>query len=83
MACEHNDVKQTRQVLKSLTIDELNKLEINEETTALHIASENACYDIVQLLLDHGDCMIKRDRHGLTPFNQAKDERMKRIFAQC
>lgn len=52
------------------------------QTTALHIASEHACYEIVQPLLERGDCMMKRNRHSLTPFNQSKDERIRRIFAQ-
>jgi hypothetical protein len=81
-ACEHNDIQQVKNILQSFTMNDLNAFENNEENTALNIASQNARYEIVQMLLEHGDCMMKRNRSGLTPFIQAKDERTRQIFAQ-
>jgi hypothetical protein len=81
-ACEYNDIQQVSDILKSFTIEDLDRAEKDEENTALNIASQNACHEIVRMLLEHGDSMMKRNRYGLTPFNQAKDERIRQIFAQ-
>ncbi|CAF3404300.1 unnamed protein product [Rotaria sp. Silwood2] len=81
-ACEHNDIQHVRNILQSHTIDDLNGVEKYEKTTALNIASYHGHHDIVQLLLEHGDLMIKKNRDGLTPFSQAKDEKTKKIFVQ-
>ncbi|CAF2963797.1 unnamed protein product [Rotaria sp. Silwood2] len=81
-ACKHNDIQHVRDILKSFTIDDLNKAEKYEKTTGLNIASYHGYHEIVRLLLEHGDFMTKRNQDGFTPFSQAKDQKTKEIFSQ-
>jgi len=81
-ACKHNYVQQVRDILESYTMDELNSFEKNENITALVIASQRGYFEIVQLLLEHGDSMVNRNHHGLTPFSQARNEQTRQIFVR-
>jgi hypothetical protein len=82
VACKHNDIQQVIDILKSFAREDLDRVEMYEENTALNIASQNGWHEIVQMLLEHGGSMMQPNRHGLTPFNQAKDERTRQIFAR-
>jgi hypothetical protein len=81
-ACERNDIQQVSDTLKLLTIRDLHRVEKYENNTALNIASYRGHHQVVRMLLEHGDFMMKRNRNGGTPFSQAKDDRTKRTFVQ-
>jgi hypothetical protein len=63
-------------------MDDLNKTERYEKNTALNIAFYDGRHEIVRMLLEHGDLMMKRTPDGITPFSQAEDEQTKKTFAQ-
>ncbi|CAF2115691.1 unnamed protein product [Rotaria magnacalcarata] len=81
-ACGQNDIQHVRDILQSCKMNDLDKAEKHEQTTALSIASRLGHHEIVRILLEHGDLMAKRNQDGSTPFRQAKDERTKEIFVQ-
>jgi hypothetical protein len=81
-ACENNDIRQVSNILKLVTMRDLDRVEEYKKDTALNIASSHGHHEIVRMLLEHGDFMMKRNRDGRTPFSQAKDEHTKRTFAQ-
>ena len=63
-------------------MDELNIAEEHELHTALHIASRDGRHKIVQMLLEYGDSMLKRNYEGVTPFDLAKSGKVKQVFVE-
>ncbi|UJR29449.1 hypothetical protein I4U23_010661 [Adineta vaga] len=69
-ACKTNNIDQVRQLLSTLSIDEINQQDINNRT-ALHIAAFNGNEELLKILLEHENI----DRNILNQWGSlAKDE---------
>jgi len=78
-ACRNGDTDQVGQLLPSMSLDEINKIEPNG-STALHVACYLGHYNIVKLLLDAGASRSIHNRnYNLTPFDEA-NEQIKKLF---
>ncbi|CAF1080813.1 unnamed protein product [Rotaria sordida] len=63
-----------------MSLDEINKIESNG-STALHVACYYGHYDIVKMLLNAGASRsIRNRRYRLTPFEEAHDDEIRRLF---
>jgi len=79
-ACERNDIERVRTILRSYPIDDLRACEKSRDKTALHISSKQGHHEIIRLLLEHNDFMMKCGRLGMTPLSQAKDDVTRQTF---
>jgi uncharacterized protein len=70
-AALNNDVARVRQLVAGKKID-INALD-DEGFSALHLAAQEYCKDIVRILLDHGAAVDVRDNNGNTPLMRALD----------
>jgi hypothetical protein len=78
-ACRNGNTDHVQQLLSSMSLDEINKIEPNG-STALHVACYYSHFDIVKLLLDVGASRsIRNRRFSLTPFDEA-NETIKKLF---
>jgi hypothetical protein len=77
-ACRRGDAEQVQQLLPSMTLDEINKIESNG-STALHVACYYGHSDIVKLLLDAGASRSIRNKHNMTPFDESNAQ-IKNLF---
>jgi hypothetical protein len=78
-ACRKGNFDLLQQLLPSMSLDEINKIESNG-STALHAACYYGHYDIVKLILDAGASRSIRNRkYNLTPFDEA-NEQIKKLF---
>ena len=79
-ACRNGNIDRARELIRTIPFNELNRLEPNG-STPLHAASYHGNADIVRLLLNKYGC--RRDhlnRFGLTAFEEARDEEIRRLF---
>lgn len=79
MACRNSDIDAVRSSLPNLTLKEINKIEPNG-STALHAAAYYGNYDVVKLLLSKGAQQMNRNKHGNTPYDEAKTDDIKKLF---
>ncbi len=78
-ACRKGNFDLLQQLLPSMSLEEINKIESNG-STALHAACYYGHYDIVKLVLDAGASRSIRNRkYNLTPFDEA-NEQIKKLF---
>ena len=56
-----------------------NRIELNGNT-ALHAATYFGHYEIVKLLLANGCATWIRNKYENTPYDEAKDEEMRKLF---
>ncbi|CAF3947409.1 unnamed protein product [Rotaria magnacalcarata] len=78
--CRCGDFNQVQQLLSTMSLDEINKIESNG-STALHTACYHDHYDIVKMLLNAGASRsIRNRRYNLTPFQEAHTEQIRKLF---
>ncbi|CAF1335083.1 unnamed protein product [Didymodactylos carnosus] len=75
------DINKVKQHLKSMTLDDINRLESNG-STALHAACYYGHYNIVQLLLDYGASRTITNKHKCLPYEEAKINETKQLFVR-
>jgi len=80
IACQDGDVNTVRTLLPTIRYHQLNRFECNG-STPLHIATIRGHSEIVRLLL-HDYCCQRhlRDNQGLTAYDQASNEEIRRLF---
>ncbi|CAF3271615.1 unnamed protein product [Rotaria sp. Silwood2] len=79
LACRNGDLNTVKQLIASMTLDEINQVESNG-STALHACSYYGHKEIVQLLLDHGCCRQQLNKYQLTPLQEAKTDDIQKLF---
>ena len=78
-ACRNNDIKKVERLLKTMTLNEVDKLEPNG-STALHAASYYGHKDIVKLLLKAGADRAVPNKFNNLPYDEAKNNEIKHLF---
>ena len=79
IACRNGNIDQVQQLLRSITVNEINRIEPNG-STALHAACYYGHSEIVKILLDEGACRSIRNRkYSLTPYEES-NEQIKSLF---
>ena len=79
IACRNGNIDQVQQLLRSITVNEINRIEPNG-STALHAACYYGHSEIVKILLDEGACRSIRNRkYSLTPYEES-NEQIKTLF---
>ncbi|CAF1238290.1 unnamed protein product [Didymodactylos carnosus] len=78
-ACRNNELDAVTSLLKTASLDEINRLEPNG-STPLHAAAYYGNNDIVKLLLDHGASRTIKNKYDYTPHDEAKTDDTKRLF---
>ncbi|CAF1284060.1 unnamed protein product [Adineta ricciae] len=79
-ACRGGNTEKVRELLLSLSLDEINRIEPNG-STALHAACYFKHPEIVKLLLEAGACRSIRNRlYQLTPYQEAGSDIRKLFF---
>lgn len=81
VACRNNDFERVKRLLKTLTLDDIDKMEPNG-STALHAASYHGHRDIVKFLLDLGADRSVQNRFGCLPYDEANDEETRQLFVR-
>jgi hypothetical protein len=79
-ACRNNDIDSVKSLVETMTSDQINKLEPNG-STALHAASYNGHYEIVELLLKKGASKSIKNQYNCTPYEEAKSDAIKQLFS--
>ncbi|CAF0970833.1 unnamed protein product [Didymodactylos carnosus] len=80
LACKEGDLQKVTRILKTYTIDDINRIEPHG-STALHVASFNGHAQIVRLLLDVGAARNLLNNYGSTPYEEAeKYPEIRRMF---
>ncbi|CAF1129410.1 unnamed protein product [Rotaria sordida] len=79
-ACRAGNLKTVQQILASTIYIDINRLEPNG-STALHAAAFFGHAEIVRLLLHkYGVMRHRRNRHGLTAYEEAATEEIRQLF---
>ena len=79
-ACRAGDLDSVREQIASNPFTDLNRLEPNG-STALHAACFFGHTEILRLLLhQHGVMRHRRNRHGLTAYEEAANDEIRQIF---
>ncbi|CAF2820337.1 unnamed protein product [Rotaria sp. Silwood2] len=79
-ACRNGDIDTVQKIIASNTYIDINCLEPNG-STALHAASFFGHTDIVRLLLHQcGVIRHRRNRHGLTAYDEAATDEIRQLF---
>ena len=79
MACRNNDVRKVKKLLKTLSGDDIDRME-PVGSTALHVAAYRGHKEIVSLLLKQGANRAILNKYGCLPFDEATDPNVKEIF---
>ncbi len=82
MACREGDLQRVNRYLKTLTVREINKVEVANNSTALHAASYFGHPDVVKRLLEVGANVHTRNGLGLTAEEEAQTQEIKDLFKQ-
>ncbi|CAF4271262.1 unnamed protein product [Rotaria sp. Silwood2] len=82
LACRNGDVDLAKKYLMTLkqTKNDLNPLEPNIHSTPLHAACYYGHKEIVELLLENGCDRSKLNRYGLTAYEEAANDEIRRLF---
>lgn len=82
LACRNGDVAFVRKYLSNPenSTPEINRLEESVKSTPLHAACYYGHKEIVQLLLAHGCDRSQINGYGLTPYEEASNEEIRRLF---
>ena len=78
--CRNNDINSVKVLLKTMTPDQIDRLEPNG-STALHVASFYGHDEIVKLLLAKGASRSIRNKYNLIPYEEAKTDATKQLFS--
>ncbi|CAF3135884.1 unnamed protein product [Rotaria sp. Silwood2] len=81
LACRNDDLNKVKELITSMTLDEINKVESNG-STALHACSYYGHKEIVKCLLDHGCSRQQLNKYKLTPEQEAKTDDIKKLFGR-
>jgi hypothetical protein len=79
LACRNNDIEEFKKLFKTITLDEIDRLEPNG-STALHAACYNGHEEIVKLLLEAGADRAVLNKFQYLPFDEAKNDEIKTLF---
>lgn len=80
MACRNGDIHLVERLLKTMTKEEVDKVEPSNGSTALHAASYFGHATVVRCLLNHGASRQIRNRFNSLPVEEAKTEDIKHMF---
>ena len=78
-ACRENNISLVEQYLKTMSVEEINRMEPNG-STALHVAAYYGHEKIVGLLLRKGASYSIKNKHGSTPLEEAKTDKIKQLI---
>lgn len=70
-ACRNNEIEKVKMMLPKLKSKEIDRMEPNG-STALHAAAYYGNTEVVKLLLSKGAQRTIKNKHGLTPYEEAK-----------
>ena len=79
-ACHDGDVKTVEQLLPTLTLKEIDRIEPTVKSTCLHAACYYNHPQIVKLLLDYGASRKIKNKYGNTPSEEAQTKEVKLLF---
>jgi ankyrin repeat protein len=79
LACRNGDLDTVQHLLPNMSDEQKNRIESNG-STALHAATYFGHHDIVKLLLENGCATWIRNNYKNTPYDEAQDEEMRRLF---
>jgi hypothetical protein len=79
LACRHNKIEKVKELLKTITLDEIDQLEPNG-SSALHAACYHGHKEIVELLLKAGADRAVPNKYNCLPFDEAKNHEIKKLF---
>ena len=79
LACQRGDSKTVERLIRSIPINDLNKLESNGNT-CLHTATYHGHEDIVRMLLENGACRRVINRCGRTALDKARTQQVADLF---
>ncbi|CAF3373366.1 unnamed protein product [Rotaria socialis] len=75
LACQSGDIDIVKQMLTTMKLKEINRIEPNG-STALHAAASNGHFEIVELLLKNGCSTITTNKDEKTAAEECNDERI-------
>ncbi|CAF3052171.1 unnamed protein product [Rotaria sp. Silwood2] len=78
-ACRNNEIDKVKAMLPKLKLKEIDQIEPNG-STALHAAAYYGHKEIVKMLLSKGAKRTIKNKHGLTPAEEGKDEGIKKML---
>jgi hypothetical protein len=78
-ACRNGRLSTVREILLHLPVDEINRIEPNENT-CLHAACYYNHRQIVQLLLESGAVRTIRNKYNRTPLDETTSPQIKELF---
>ncbi len=78
-ACRDNNISLVEDYLKTMSLEEINKIEPNG-STALHVAAYRGHEKIVGLLLEKGACHTTTNKYNNTPLDEAKTDQIKQLI---
>ncbi|CAF3623881.1 unnamed protein product [Rotaria sp. Silwood1] len=78
-ACRNGDLDCVRKIFFSTDFIDINQLEPNG-STALHAASYFGHFHVVQFLLEHGIFRHRRNRYGLTAYEETHNNKIRELF---
>ena len=80
MACRSGDIHLVERLLKTMTKEEVDKVEPSNGSTALHAASYFGHANVVRSLLNHGASRQIRNKYNSLPAEEASTDDIKQIF---
>jgi len=80
LACRQGDLHKVNRYLKTMTIEDINKVEIANNSTALHAASYFGHTEIVKRLLELGANVHTRNSYGFTAEQEAQTQEIRDLF---
>lgn len=81
LACRNGDIAKVDQLIKMLSIKNINQMEPNG-STALHAASYYGHIEIVRLLLKRGMHRGTRNKFGLTAYDEALNDEIRNLLCR-
>jgi hypothetical protein len=79
VACRDNDVAKLQELLRTLSVEEMNKLEPNG-STGLHVACFRGHQAVVKLLLKKGVSRRIMNRFKCLPYDEAASDEIRQLF---
>ncbi|CAF3331972.1 unnamed protein product [Rotaria socialis] len=78
-ACRENNISLVDHYLKTMTVEEVDRIEPNG-STALHVAAYRGYDKIVELLIQKGASCSVKNRYNSTPLEEAKTDRIRQLI---
>ncbi|CAF2842767.1 unnamed protein product [Rotaria sp. Silwood2] len=79
VACRDNNYKKVQELLRTMTLDDVDRLETNG-STGLHAASYYGHARIVKLLLKKGADRAIKNKYQCLPYDEAANDGIKELF---